>query len=283
LIYRKGDSINFAVMSNEIRKVIAAAAPGFLLGVVFCAVTLCTQSFLEQNCRIGFSQSQTILLIGLVFAAPFFVLVTRRSDRIGWKRSGGLLLAFLILYLLPRQIPAITATTGRTELTDQKEIQSTVAFIGKSRDLTRTTSTFTHYADGMQAAETKEDTVFADGRISANPRATLSSTLNTSDYWKIVGIVFPIASSVAMIGGTIVALLAGLFLTRIRYTALPRPFNIAGGIFAGLIPFIATLLTTASPGNRLAGLWYPLGVLAVCFVTGALAIPPKGRTFAHVD
>jgi hypothetical protein len=270
-------------MSNEIRKVIAAATSGFLLGVVFCTVTLCTRSFLEKNCRIENSQSQTLLLIGLALAAPFFALLIRWSDRISWKWSGGILLALLFLFRFPGQIPAIAATTGRTELTDQKEIRSTVAFIGKSRDLTRTTSTFTHYADGMQVVETKEDTVFADGRISANPRTTLSGTLNTSDYWKIAGIVFQMAFSVAMLGGTIVALLAGLFATRIRHAARPVPFKIAGGIFAGLIPFVATLLTTTQPGDKPAGLWYPLGILAVCFVAGALAIPPKGRTFAHVN
>ncbi len=268
---------------NQIRKVITAAAPGFLVGVFICTVTLRTQPFLEKSCRIEINQSQTLLLLGLVIAAPFFALMIRWRDRISWKWSGGILTALLLLYDFPRQIPAIVSTAGRTELTDQKEISSTVAFIGKSRDLTRATSTFTHYADGMQVAETKDDTIFADGRISTNPRTTLSSTLNTSDYWKIAGIVFQMAFSVAMLGGTIVALLAGLFATRIRHAARPVPSRIVNGIVAGLIPFIAILLTTAQPGGGLAGLWYPLGILAVSLVAGALAIPPKGRTFAHVD
>jgi hypothetical protein len=283
LIYQKGDWVNFAVMSNKIRKVIAATAPGFLVGAVFCTVTLCTQSFLEKSCRIEINQSQTLLLIGLVIAAPFFAFLIRGRDRISWKWSGGILIAFLFWPAFSRQIPAIAATTGRTELTDKKEIRSTLAFLGKSRDLTRVTSTFTHYADGMQVVETKEDTVFADGRISANPRTTRSSTLNTSDYWKIVGILFQMAFSMAMIGGTVAALVASPFATRIGHTAPPAPSRIVNGIVAGLIPFIATLLTTAQAGGKLAGLWYPLGILAVCFVAGALAIPPKGRTFAHVN
>jgi len=269
-------------MSNQIRKVVAVA-PGVLLGVFCCTVTIFAQSFLEKNCRIEFIQSQTLLLIGLVFAASFFAFVIRWSARISWKWAIGIPLAFLASYQLPRQIPAIAATTRRTELTDQKEIRSLIAFIGKSRDLTRTTSTFTHYADGMQVVEEKEDTVFADGRISANPRTTLSSTLNTSDYWKVVGILFLTAFNVALIGGTVVALLAGPFATRIRPTALPVSSRIVNGIVAGLIPFIAILLTANRPGGKPAGPWYPLGILAVCFVAGALAIPPKGRTFAHVD
>lgn len=281
----EGRLINFAGMSNEIRKVIAAATPGFLLGVVFCILTLCTRSFLERTCRIESGQSKAILLIALILAAPIFVIFTRWSDRIArkWIIPGGLLLAFLAWFLLFRQVPVIAGTAGRIELTDQKEIQSTVAFIGKSRDLTRTTSTFTRFADGMQLVETKEDTVFANGRISANPRTTLSGTLNSGDFWKIVPILFLMALSVAMICGPIVALLTGLLLTRIRYTALSRPFRIGNGIAAGLVPFVAVLLTGNRPGETLAGLWYPLGILAVCFVTGALAIPPKDRKFAHVN
>lgn len=270
-------------MSNKIRKVIATVAPGFLVGAVFCVGTLCSQSFLEKSCRIEINQSETLLLIGLTVAAPFFALLIRWRDRISWKWSGGIVMALSFLYAFPRQIPAKAATAGRTELTDQKEIRSTVAFIGKSRDLDRITSTITHYADGMQAVETKEDTIFADGRIRANPRTTRSSTLNTSDYCKIGERLLSLAFAVAMIGGTIVALLAALFATRIQPTPLPIPSRIVNGIVAGLIPFIAILLNTTQPGGKLAGLWYPLGILAICFVAGALAIPPKDRKFAHVN
>ena len=254
-------------------------------GVVFCTGTLYAQSFLEKICSLDFDQSKTILLIAFVLAAPFFLIFGRWSDRIGRKGIilGGMLLAILSWPLLFRQLPVIARTAGRTELTDQKEIRSSVAFIGKSRDLTRTTSTFSHFADGMQVVETKEDTVFADGRISAKPLTTLSSTLNTADYWKMVTILFIVALSVSMVCGPIAALLADLFPTRIRYTALSLPYEIGNGIFGGLIPFSAALLTTTRPGDKLAGLWYPLGIVAICFVTGALAIPPKDRKFAHVD
>jgi hypothetical protein len=270
-------------MSNKIRKVIATLAPGFLVGAVFCIGTFCTRSFLEKSCRIEINQSETLLLIGLTVAAPFFALLIRWRDRISWKWSGGIVMALSFLYAFPRQIPAKAATAGRTELTDQKEIRSTVAFIGKSRDLDRITSTITHYADGMQAVETKEDTIFADGRISANPRTTRSSTLNTSDYQEIGELVFTIGFSVAMIGGAVVALVARLFATRIGNTGPPVPSRILNGMVAGLIPFVATLLTAARSVDKPAGLWYPLGILVVCFVAGALAIPPKDRKFAHVN
>jgi membrane-associated PAP2 superfamily phosphatase len=89
--------------------------------------------------------------------------------------------------------------------------------------------------------------------------------------------------SVAMVSGPIAALLVELFPTRIRYTSLSLPYQIGSGIFGGLTPFIAVLLTTTYTGNKLAGLWYPVGVAAACFVIGALFIPNSHRTFAHVN
>lgn len=261
--------------AEQVRRVIARSSAGFFLGIVFGAWTICSQSFLEKNCRIESGQTKTILLLGLLLAAPFFVILTRWSARTGWKLivPGGMLLAILVWFLFLRHAPAIAGTAGRTELNDQKEIRSTVAFIGKSRNLTRTTSTFTHYADGMQVVETKEDTVFADGRTSSNPRITFSGTLNTGDYWKIVAIFFLTALAVAMVAGPVAARLAN---------AVPQS-TIPAGIAAGLIPFIAVLLTATRPDDNPASRWYPLGIAAICFVTGALAIPSKGRTFAHVS
>ena len=85
-----------------------------------------------------------MLLIAIALAAPFFLIFGGWSDRIGrkWIMLGGMLLAILTCTFLFGQLLTISGTKGRTELTDQKEIRSTVAFIGKSRDMTRATSTY---------------------------------------------------------------------------------------------------------------------------------------------
>jgi hypothetical protein len=194
-------------MTNRIRRPIAASAAGIFLVFVFCTAALCARSFLEKNCGIDFAQARTMLLIGLVLAAVLCALFARQSDRLGrkWVISSGILLGILCWAFLFRQLPAIARTAGRAELSDQNQIRSTVAFIGKSRDYTRTTATFTHFVDGMLRVETKEDTVFADGRISVHPRTTLSNTLNNNDYWKIVAILSLMALSGAMVCGPIAA------------------------------------------------------------------------------
>ena len=59
------------------------------------------------------------------------------------------------------------------------------------------------------------------------------------------------------------------------------PYHIGNGVFGGLVPFIATLLSATFINDPLVGLWYPIGVAALCFVIGALyltapSISPEG-------
>ncbi len=80
---------------------------------------------------------------------------------------------------------------------------------------------------------------------------------------------------VTMVYGPIAAFLVELFPTKIRYTSMSLPYHIGNGIFGGLTPFIATSLYEASKkstpgGDPFAGLWYPIGVAAICFVIGMI-------------
>jgi MHS family proline/betaine transporter-like MFS transporter len=59
------------------------------------------------------------------------------------------------------------------------------------------------------------------------------------------------------------------------------PYHIGNGVFGGLVPFLSTLIieytkTPENPmGSPLAGLWYPIGVAAVCLVIGVLYLSNK--------
>jgi hypothetical protein len=151
-----------------------------------------------------------------------------------------------------------------------------VAFVNpKSRDMIRTSSTLTHFEGGLLVTETKKDTAYADGHASAKPAVTVSRTLGTGDYWKIIAILFIMVIYVTMVYGPIAAFLVELFPTRIRYTSMSLPYHIGNGIFGGMTPFIGVLLTTIYTDNKLVGLWYPVIVTAVCLVIGAMYIPNK--------
>jgi hypothetical protein len=78
-----------------------------------------------------------------------------------------------------------------------------------------------------------------------------------------------------MVYGPIAAFLVELFPTRIRYTSMSLPYHIGNGVFGGLVPFIATLITSFKGSTPLSGLWYPIGVAAVCFVIGSIYLSNK--------
>jgi hypothetical protein len=80
---------------------------------------------------------------------------------------------------------------------------------------------------------------------------------------------------VTMAYGPIAAFLVELFPTKIRYTSMSLPYHIGNGVFGGLVPFIATLLSTTFVKDPLVGLWYPIGVAALCFIIGALYLSNK--------
>jgi len=244
-------------------------------GVVFYTGQFYAQSFLENVCKIDFDQSKTMLLFAILLATPFFVVFGSWSDKIGrkWIMMVGMLLAIVTYPVLFRQLLSITGTDGRSEITSQKEIRTSVAFIGTSRDLVRTSSTLLHYEGGLQVTQTQKDTVYASGRTGAKPALTSSKKLGDSDYWKMVGILFLMVFYVTMVYGPIAAFLVELFPTRIRYTSMSLPYHIGNGVFGGMTPFIATLLTTIYSGDKLIGLWYPVGVAAICLIIGALYIP----------
>src|SRR4030095_14043090 len=90
--------------------------------------------------------------------------------------------------------------------------------------------------------------------------------VSTGAYWKFVGLIFILVLYVTMVYGPIAAFLVELFPTRIRYTSMSLPYHIGNGVFGGLTPFIATLMTTIYIDDKLSGLWYPILIAGVCVV-----------------
>ena len=101
-------------------------------------------------------------------------------------------------------------------------------------------------------------------------------TLAGINYWMMIGLILIQVILVTMVYGPIAAFLVELFPTRIRYTSMSLPYHIGNGVFGGLVPLIATSLyewskTDAQPaGDPLAGLWYPIGIAAICFIIGMI-------------
>lgn len=118
--------------------------------------------------------------------------------------------------------------------------------------------------------------VYTDGtsmKISGDPvKPKKEIIVNSNTKWKMVGLITLMVIFVTMVYGPIAAFLVELFPTRIRYTSMSLPYHIGNGVFGGMVPFVATLITTMQGSDHLSGLWYPIIVAAVCFVIGALYI-----------
>jgi len=79
-------------------------------------------------------------------------------------------------------------------------------------------------------------------------------TLPEKSKWSMIMLVFVMVLFVTMAYGPIAAFLVELFPTKIRYTSMSLLYHIGNGVFGGLVPFIATLITTLPGTNMLSGL-----------------------------
>jgi MFS family permease len=100
----------------------------------------------------------------------------------------------------------------------------------------------------------------------------------------LVFLVFVQVFYVTMVYGPIAAFLVESFPARIRYTSLSLPYHFGNGWFGGFMPLIATSIVAAT-GNKLAGLWFPIGVSLMTVVIGSFALPETrpGRVWQEVD
>lgn len=100
-------------------------------------------------------------------------------------------------------------------------------------------------------------------------------TLPVTTKWKFIFLIWIMIVFVTMVYGPIAAFLVEMFPTKIRYTSMSLPYHIGNGVFGGLVPFIATLLSATFTNDPLVGLWYPICVAALCFIIGALYLNNK--------
>lgn len=249
-------------------------------GVIWYTGQFYAQSFLETKCAIEFEQSRTIMLWGIAFATPFFLFFGWLSDKIGrkWIMMAGLLLG--ILTYRPIFNTFLTDTDVQTWSNSVRagydEQAITKLTVTKSGDTVRTVINPVDFADGRSFSLINVDTFkLAKKEWVWGPHTAGNKHLSPDLYWKFVGLVFILILYVTMVYGPIAAFLVELFPTRIRYTSMSLPYHIGNGVFGGLVPFIGLLLTTTYPADPLVGLWYPIGIAALCLVIGAIYLRNK--------
>jgi MFS family permease len=247
-------------------------------GVVWYTGQFYAQSFIENVCKIDFEQSRTILIWSILFATPFFVVFGKWSDKVGrkWIMLAGMFLAIVTYRPLFHQLFSISDTTNKKELVTRNEINTKLIPIANTGNSLRSVTSTRHFKEGIRLVEVKTDTLYAEpGRVTLKPDIKTSKLLNDENYRMMVIIIFIMVLYVTMVYGPIAAFLVELFPTKIRYTSMSLPYHIGNGVFGGLTPFIATLLTTIYTGDKLVGLYYPIIIAAVCLMIGVLYVSNK--------
>jgi hypothetical protein len=174
----------------------------------------------------------------------------------------------------------MTSPKARTEASRGESVVKETP-VANSTDLTRVTTTPVSYTDGSVFKEVKTEVVSADPAKAKVTTAYIDKKVGGNTFWTMVFLVFIQILYVTMVYGPIAAFLVEMFPTKIRYTSMSLPYHIGNGVFGGLVPFLSTLIieytkTPENPGgDPLAGLWYPIGVAAVCLVIGSVYLTNK--------
>ena len=272
-------------------------------GVIWYTGQFYAQSFLENTVKIEFMQNREILLWAIGLATPFFLVFGALSDKIGrkWIMLIGMLLG--VIFYRPifnmmlkdadvKKIAKQDLNNSHVEKFHLKNLYDTVIFdmsnlrasntldtVISSKSVDSNIITYKSQNNIVFNATSKDTTLIKPETV--NPlvkegKAQYSNViLPNSLKWKFIGLIWIMIIFVTMVYGPVAAFLVELFPTKIRYTSMSLPYHIGNGVFGGLVPFIATLLSTTFTSDPLVGLWYPIGVAALCFVIGALYLNNK--------
>jgi MFS family permease len=257
-------------------------------GVIWYTGQFYAQSFLETKCNIEFEQSRTIMLWAIAFATPFFLFFGWLSDRIGrkWIMMTGLLLGVL-LYRPIFSTFLKDSDVSKWGITNFSIIKTDT--LSKSTYALPNGSTHDMYNIALRVKTEKGAAFTVTSANTGNPTTVISiesgfsiekmkftdKKLDSGTYFKFTFLVWIMIVLVTMVYGPIAAFLVELFPTKIRYTSMSLPYHIGNGVFGGLVPFIGLLLSTSFPADPLVGLWYPIGVAALCFIIGAIYLKNK--------
>jgi MFS family permease len=193
---------------------------------------------LQTVLKVNPKMANIIVAIALLLSMPFFTAFGALSDRIGRKKLMMAALLLSVIFYIP--IYHAMQQAAGNNVTRVSSVRDKVTGAVKLTPLT------------VDAVTGKE--VPAKEAVNANQPVLMLLV------W--IQVIF-----VCMIYGPIAAYLVEAFPAKVRYTSVSLPYHIGNGVFGGLLPLIGLGLC-ATTGNIYAGLYYPIGVAAVCFIFG---------------
>ncbi len=255
-------------------------------GVVWYTGQFYSMSYMKTVMNVESDQVDSLLGIALLFGTPFFVFFGWLSDKVGrkWVMLIGMIVAVFSYRPIYESMYQTTnlenkeviaaQTIEKAEIKNVDEKSDSIYTIQKSfTDGTTYKQVTTRHFENGQAK-------IVDGKVSEIVKK--STHINSGDKWKLVGLIWIQIIFITMVYGPIAAFLVEMFPVKIRYTSMSLPYHVGNGIFGGLLPAVSTYLVTNAKNNGdpqfyLEGLWYPIGIAAVCFIIGAIYISNKDR------
>jgi len=209
--------------------------------------------YLQTVLKLDAKSANIDVAVALLAAMPFFTVFGALSDRIGRKRLMMTSLLLAVIFYIP-------IYKGM-----QQAAGNNVVSVSSVKD--KVTGAVKLTPQTLDAATGK--LVAAKGAVNANhPMLMLY-------VWLQVILV-------CMVYGPIAAYLVEAFPAKVRYTSVSLPYHIGNGVFGGLLPLIGLGLC-ATTGNIYAGLYYPIGVAAVCFVFGMIFLKETHGTLIWAE
>ncbi|WPO80437.1 MFS transporter [Flavobacterium sp. KACC 22761] len=263
-------------------------------GVIWYTGQFYVMSFMKTVMSIDSSQVDTLLGIGLLIGTPFFIVFGWLSDKIGRKyiMMAGMLIAILSYRPIYQKMYDTTDVKTKTEIVSKTKIQAELKENQNhefAMDSVYTTSK--SYTDGTAFLQIKTvslengKAVIVDGKPKTEIKTTV--TINNSDKWSLVFLIFIQVLFVTMVYGPIAAFLVEMFPAKIRYSSMSLPYHVGNGIFGGLLPAISTYLVInakekGDPTFFLEGLWYPIIIAGTSLVIGMIYIKNKDKKNTHI-
>jgi MFS family permease len=236
-------------------------------GVIWYTGQFYAMSFIEKTMGVDKEQVDSLMFIALMMGTPFFLVFGWFSDKVGrkWIMMIGMFIAIISYRPIYEKMYQTTNVANKIELSSSNSMVNNVNTVT------------TVYADSTIQQEIQK-TNPTNGAITS----TKVLTINSKDKQTLIWLVFIQVLFVTMVYGPIAAFLVEMFPTKIRYTSMSLPYHIGNGVFGGLLPAVATYLATnAKTAGKsdwyLEGLWYPIGVAAVCLIIGVIYINGKDK------
>lgn len=256
-------------------------------GVIWYTGQFYAMSFLEKTMNIDKEQVDSLMFIALMMGTPFFLFFGWLSDKVGrkWIMMTGMAIAIFAYRPIYEKMYQVTNPANK-QVVESQTVTKPELVVNKDGSQDSVYFTSMVYTDGSKAtsnikyALNNGNPVVVDGKPKVDKKVTVH--ISDSQKWSLIWLVFIQVLFVTMVYGPIAAFLVEMFPTKIRYTSMSLPYHIGNGVFGGLLPAVATYLTTTAKTSGhgqwyLEGLWYPIAVTAVCLVIGVLYINSKDK------